>query len=120
MLVPTIDLITVSDIWSTTIQVRLIYHSMYLESLDFKKILDACLTKLENYQILLNKISHRFLLTTKLLRGEIPCLKWLPPAAIRVAAATKQKMASKEVPYIIKGQLSECFWVIPCRFDNQL
>ena len=26
MLVPTIDLITVSDIWSTTIQDRLLYH----------------------------------------------------------------------------------------------
>ncbi len=28
MLVPTIDLITVSDIWSTTIQDRLLYHIM--------------------------------------------------------------------------------------------
>jgi hypothetical protein len=30
MLVLTIDLITVSDIWSTTIQDRLVYHNIYL------------------------------------------------------------------------------------------
>ncbi len=41
----------------------------YLESLEFKKILDTHLTKFENYQILLNKISHRFLVTRKLLSG---------------------------------------------------
>ena len=34
------------------------------ESLEFKKIY-VCLTKFENYQILLNKISHRFLVTTR-------------------------------------------------------
>ncbi len=28
MLVPTIDLVTVSDIWSTTIQDRLVYHTL--------------------------------------------------------------------------------------------
>ncbi len=33
------------------------------------KIFDACLTKLEIYKILLNKISHRFLLATKLFSG---------------------------------------------------
>ncbi len=38
-----------------------------LESLQFyKKKLGACLTKFENYQILLNKISRRFLVKTKL------------------------------------------------------
>ncbi len=37
-----------------------------LESLEFEKFFDACFTKLENYPILPNKISHRFLLTTKL------------------------------------------------------
>jgi hypothetical protein len=31
-----------------------------------KKKFDVCLTKLENYQILLDKISHRFLATAKL------------------------------------------------------
>ncbi len=36
------------------------------ESLEFQKYFDACLTKFENYQILL---SHRFLLTTMLLNG---------------------------------------------------
>jgi hypothetical protein len=37
-----------------------------LESLEF---FDACLTKFKNSQILPNKISHRFLLTTKLFIG---------------------------------------------------
>ncbi len=37
-----------------------------LETLEFQKYSDVCLTKFENYQILLNKISHRFLLITKL------------------------------------------------------
>jgi hypothetical protein len=37
-----------------------------LESVEFQKLFDACLTKFENDQILLNKISHRFLVTTKL------------------------------------------------------
>ncbi len=36
-----------------------------LESLEFY----ACLTKFENYQILLDKISHIFLLATKLFSG---------------------------------------------------
>jgi hypothetical protein len=40
--------------------------STYLESLKF---FDVCLAKFENYQILLNKISHRFIVTTKLLSG---------------------------------------------------
>jgi hypothetical protein len=39
-----------------------------LEFLELKKI-DVCLTKFENYQILLNKISHRFQVTTKLFSG---------------------------------------------------
>jgi hypothetical protein len=43
--------------------------STYLESLVFERIFDACLTKFENYQILLNKISPRFLVTTKLFSG---------------------------------------------------
>jgi hypothetical protein len=37
-----------------------------LDSLKLDTSFDACLTKFENYQILLNKISHRFLVTTKL------------------------------------------------------
>ncbi len=41
----------------------------YLESLELKKLFDACLTKFENYQISLNKISHTFLMTTKLSSG---------------------------------------------------
>ncbi len=40
--------------------------STYLESLEFQKFFQACLYKFESYQILLNKISHRFLATTKL------------------------------------------------------
>jgi hypothetical protein len=43
--------------------------STYFESLEFEKIFDACLTQFENYHILLNKISHRFLVTTKLFSG---------------------------------------------------
>ncbi len=37
-----------------------------LESLEFKKFFNVGLTKLENYQILPNHFSHRFLVTTKL------------------------------------------------------
>ncbi len=40
--------------------------STYLEFLEF---FDAYLTKFENYQILLNKVSHRFLVTTTLFSG---------------------------------------------------
>ena len=34
-----------------------------------RNFLNVCFTKFENYQILLNKISHRFLVTTKLFSG---------------------------------------------------
>ncbi len=44
--------------------------STYLESLEFQKFFDVCLTKFENYQILLNKIRHRFLVTKSYLVGE--------------------------------------------------
>jgi hypothetical protein len=37
-----------------------------LESLEFYKFFDVCLTKFKNNKILLNKVSNRFLLTTKL------------------------------------------------------
>jgi hypothetical protein len=40
-----------------------------LESLEFLKIFDVCLTNFKSNQILLNTISHRFLVTTKLLSG---------------------------------------------------
>ncbi len=40
-----------------------------LESLEFFNLFDACLTKFENYYLLPNKISHRFLMTTKLFTG---------------------------------------------------
>jgi hypothetical protein len=43
--------------------------STYLESLEFQKIFDVSLTKFENHQILLNKMNHRFLVTTKLYSG---------------------------------------------------
>ncbi len=43
--------------------------SKHLESLEFERIFDACLTKLEKLQIVLHKISHRFLVTTKLFSG---------------------------------------------------
>jgi hypothetical protein len=43
--------------------------SAYLESLEFYKFLDICLAKFKSNQILLIKISHRFLVTTKLLSG---------------------------------------------------
>jgi len=43
--------------------------SKQLESLEFERIFDACLTKLEKLQILLHKISPRFLVTTKLFSG---------------------------------------------------
>ncbi len=38
-----------------------------LNTLEFEKLFDVCLTKIENNQILRNKISHRFLMTNKLL-----------------------------------------------------
>ncbi len=41
----------------------------YLESVEFWKLFDICLTNFENYQILINKISHRFLVTSKLFTG---------------------------------------------------
>jgi hypothetical protein len=40
-----------------------------LESLEFQKFFDVCLTKFKNNLILLYKIGHRFLLTTKLFIG---------------------------------------------------
>ncbi len=40
--------------------------STYLESLEFYNFFGVCLTKFKSNQILFNKISHRFLLTTKL------------------------------------------------------
>jgi hypothetical protein len=41
-----------------------------LESLDFSKNFDACVTIFKNNRILLYKIGHRFLLTTKLFTGQ--------------------------------------------------
>jgi hypothetical protein len=35
--------------------------------MEFYKFFDVCLTEFKNNQILINKISHRFLLTTKLI-----------------------------------------------------
>jgi hypothetical protein len=43
--------------------------STYLESLEFWKFFDVCLTKFENYHILLNKICHRFLCQPSYLVG---------------------------------------------------
>jgi hypothetical protein len=43
--------------------------STNLESSEFETCFDVCLTKLKNNQILLNKIVHRFILTTKLFIG---------------------------------------------------
>jgi hypothetical protein len=40
--------------------------STYLESLEFLKFFDVCLTNFENYQILLSEISQIFRVTTKL------------------------------------------------------
>ncbi len=40
-----------------------------LDSLEFLKNVDVCLTKFKSNPTLLNKISHRFLLTTKLYIG---------------------------------------------------
>ncbi len=42
-----------------------------LESLEFLKHFDACLTKLENHHILLNKISQRFIETNKTERASL-------------------------------------------------
>ncbi len=40
--------------------------STFLESIEFQKLFDVCLTKFENCQILLNQFSHWCLVTTKL------------------------------------------------------
>jgi hypothetical protein len=52
---------------STTVKAREEISSD-LQSLEFYKLFHVCLTK-KNIQILLNIISHRFLLTTKLFTG---------------------------------------------------
>jgi hypothetical protein len=54
---------------SATTEAREKISTDLLESLEFKKYFDVCLVKFENYQILLNKISLRFLVTTKLFSG---------------------------------------------------
>jgi hypothetical protein len=41
MLVPTINLITVSDIWSTTIQDRLLYHNIVINVSAVVVVVDA-------------------------------------------------------------------------------
>ncbi len=51
--------------------------STYLESLEFKKFLCVCLIKIENYQILLNNISHIFQLITMLFNGQKSPIKTL-------------------------------------------
>jgi hypothetical protein len=48
-----------------------------LKSLAFKKSFDVCLTKFENYQILLNKISHRILAKQSYLVGERTSIRML-------------------------------------------
>ncbi len=47
--------------------------STYLESLEVYNLFDACLTNFENYQILLDKISHRFRVTTIEMKGKTRC-----------------------------------------------
>ncbi len=44
-------------------------NKQIFEILRILEIFDASWSKFESYQILLNKISHRFLVTTKLLSG---------------------------------------------------
>ncbi len=44
--------------------------STYFESIEFQNFFDVCLTKFENFQVLLNRISHRFLVTTRLFGGQ--------------------------------------------------
>ncbi len=41
----------------------------YLESLEFLKFFDVCLTKFKNNPIFINKITHSILLPTKLFIG---------------------------------------------------
>ncbi len=48
---------------NSTIAKARVKISADLESLEFYKFFDVCLTKFKNYPILPNKISHRFLLT---------------------------------------------------------
>jgi hypothetical protein len=47
--------------------------STYLEFLEFYNLFDACWTNFENYQIWLNKISHRFRVTTIEMKGKTRC-----------------------------------------------
>jgi hypothetical protein len=50
MLIPTIDLVTLSDIWTTTIQVRLVYHNASLhKTLCVHKVLQTNLRKTLNW-----------------------------------------------------------------------
>jgi hypothetical protein len=52
---------------TTTIAIEKI--STDFESLEFNEFFDVCLTKFKTNDILLDKISHKFLLTNKLFTG---------------------------------------------------
>jgi len=58
MLVPTIDLITVSDIWSTTIQDRLVYHNGVVLIFTGMKALAPAIIQLMTIQKLLIRQVH--------------------------------------------------------------
>ncbi len=49
MLIPTIDLVTLSDIWSTTIQDRLVYHTSH--KMDELMLCIVCLAVIVSYDI---------------------------------------------------------------------
>ncbi len=54
---------------SSTTESRGKKTSTILESVEFLKFFEVCFIKFENNQVLINKISHRFLVTTKLFSG---------------------------------------------------
>ncbi len=87
--------------------------STYLESLEFYKHFDLWLTKFENYQILLNKISHRFLMTTKLFIGWKSLIKnWKVLIFWNSGAKCKKSIVVQNKPNLLLKIFLEKTWTL--------
>ncbi len=85
--------------------------STYLESLEFSKFVGACLTKFENYQILHNKISHRWLVTTKLFSG------WkslIDQVSVRVKQTQSRRHISPVANVMIINEDGDIILIVAC------
>ncbi len=74
----------IADCWTTAEAKEKMIK--YLESFKFEKKTDVHLTKFKNNQILLNKISHKFLVTTKLFTRKNIHIKILKKRAVPLTA----------------------------------